>query len=207
MYRLRVVVVCAFTLAAFMTLPMSSAELPMAGHISVLPSDLKWSDAPSVAPGAQIVVIEGDLKTADPFTFRLKLPANSKIGVHTHPVVERVTVISGTFHLGSGDRNFRHFSPRSLTPPKPGPTRRAVSRSCLLVCQCMCLPKKKLSCRSMGPARGVSIFSTPRMTPGRSDLIYLVFRPSRRRMGEHARLPHSTRRDANLNSCGLVLRR
>ncbi|VVO33862.1 cupin domain-containing protein [Pseudomonas fluorescens] len=116
MYTLRVFVASsALTLAALMTSAASGAEQPMAGHISVLPSDLKWSDAPSVAPGAQIVVIEGDLKAADPFTFRLKLPANSKIGVHTHPVVERVTVISGTFHLGIGDK-FDPAKARAYTP-------------------------------------------------------------------------------------------
>lgn len=116
MYTSKVFVVStAFALSALITSPASAAEHPMAGHISVLPSDLKWSDAPSVAPSAQIVVIEGDLKAAAPFTFRLKLPANSKIGVHTHPVVERVTVISGTFHLGIGDK-FDPAKARAYTP-------------------------------------------------------------------------------------------
>jgi quercetin dioxygenase-like cupin family protein len=72
--------------------------------IAATSSELNWAPAPSVGPGAMIAVIEGDLKTADPFTFRLKLPANSKIGVHTHPVTERVTVISGTFYFSSGDK-------------------------------------------------------------------------------------------------------
>ncbi|AZD60521.1 cupin region [Pseudomonas chlororaphis subsp. aurantiaca] len=34
---------------------------------------------------------------------RLMLPANTKVGVHTHPVTERVTVISGTFYFATGD--------------------------------------------------------------------------------------------------------
>ena len=80
----------------------SAAEGP--AFISVEASKLKWSDAPSVGPGAKIAVIEGDLKAATPFTFRLKVPANFKIGVHTHPVVERVTVISGTFYFATGDK-------------------------------------------------------------------------------------------------------
>ena len=105
----------AFALAPLVTFPASSAEHVMAGHVSILPSELKWSDAPSVAPGAQIAVIEGDLKAAAPFTFRLKLPANSRIGVHTHPVVERVTVISGTFYLGIGDK-FEPAKARGYTP-------------------------------------------------------------------------------------------
>jgi quercetin dioxygenase-like cupin family protein len=67
-------------------------------------SELKWADAPSVGPGAQIAVIEGDLKAAAPMTFRLKLPPDLKIGVHTHPVFERVTVVSGTFYFATGDK-------------------------------------------------------------------------------------------------------
>lgn len=72
--------------------------------IATVSSELQWAAAPAVGPGAMIAVIEGDLKTAEPFTFRLKLPADSKIGVHTHPVTERVTVISGTFYFATGDK-------------------------------------------------------------------------------------------------------
>lgn len=86
------------------------------GFISVVSSQLKWSDAPSVGPGAKIAVIEGDLKAAAPFTFRLKLPPNLKIGVHTHPVFERVTVISGTFYFAMGDK----FDAAKAKAHKPG---------------------------------------------------------------------------------------
>jgi quercetin dioxygenase-like cupin family protein len=106
----------AFVLASLIASPASSAEHVMTGHVSILPSELKWSDAPSVAPGAEIAVLEGDLKTAAPFTFRLKLPAKARIGVHTHPVVERVTVMSGTFYLGIGDK----FDPAKARGYAPG---------------------------------------------------------------------------------------
>jgi hypothetical protein len=74
------------------------------GFISVEASKLKWTDAPSVGPGAKIAVIEGDLKSSEPITFRLKVPANSKIAVHTHPTAERVTVLSGTLYFATGDK-------------------------------------------------------------------------------------------------------
>ncbi|KON81028.2 cupin domain-containing protein [Azoarcus sp. PA01] len=73
------------------------------GLISIVPSEIKWADAPSVGPGAQLAVLEGDLKQAGPLTFRLKLPPNFTIPLHTHPLLERVTVLSGTFHLGVGE--------------------------------------------------------------------------------------------------------
>ena len=86
--------------------------------IAAVSSELNWAPAPSVGPGAMIAVIEGDLKTAEPFTFRLKLPANSKIGVHTHPLTERVTVISGTFYFATGDK----FDAAQAKAYQPGDT-------------------------------------------------------------------------------------
>lgn len=100
-------VVASLTLATgLLTAPViwSDSHTKGPGFISVEASKLKWSDAPSVGPGAKITVLEGDLKAAAPFTFRLKLPPNSKIGVHTHPTFERVTILSGTFYFAAGDK-------------------------------------------------------------------------------------------------------
>lgn len=91
------------TLAAATSL---AAELPYTGSGSptmATPDKLTWTDAPAVAPGAKIAVIEGPLNKAVPFTFRLLLPANTRIAPHTHPAYERVTVLSGTFHFTPGD--------------------------------------------------------------------------------------------------------
>ena len=71
---------------------------------SIKSSEIKWTDAPSIAPGAKIAVLEGDLKAEGPIMFRLMGPAESKFGVHTHPTVERVTVISGSVHFAIGDQ-------------------------------------------------------------------------------------------------------
>jgi len=66
--------------------------------------ELVWADAPpSLPPGAKIAVIEaGGLKNPEPFTFRLKLPPNYEIAPHTHPAIEHVTVLSGTFYFAEG---------------------------------------------------------------------------------------------------------
>jgi anti-sigma factor ChrR (cupin superfamily) len=73
-------------------------------HQMIRPSDLKWSDVPSLPPGAKLAVIEGKMSEAQPFTVRLSFPANYKLPAHWHPAVERVTVLSGTFHMGMGDK-------------------------------------------------------------------------------------------------------
>jgi hypothetical protein len=99
-------VVAAVVAAGTVTASVTWADSPTkgTGFISVKASGIKWADAPSVGPGAKIAVLEGDLKAAAPFTMRLMLPPNLKVGVHTHPAVERVTVLSGTFYFAIGDK-------------------------------------------------------------------------------------------------------
>ena len=90
-----------------MTLVLSPFIAPVLGaedHVMVTPNDLKWADIPSLPPGAKIAVIEGPMDQATPFTFRVKLPADYKIPAHWHPAIEHVTVISGTFNMGTGDK-------------------------------------------------------------------------------------------------------
>ena len=66
---------------------------------------LKWQDSPASLPaGAKLAVLEGDPNKEGPFVMRLKLPDGYRLPPHTHPKPERVTVISGTFHLGMGDK-------------------------------------------------------------------------------------------------------
>jgi quercetin dioxygenase-like cupin family protein len=67
--------------------------------------DVKWSAAPPVLPkGAMIVVLAGDPGAAGPVALRLRLPAGYKIPAHWHPTDEQVTVLSGTFSIGMGDK-------------------------------------------------------------------------------------------------------
>jgi quercetin dioxygenase-like cupin family protein len=69
------------------------------------PDELKWTDGPSyLPPGAKMAMIEGSLNGPGPFTYRLKLPANYQIQAHSHPNVEHVTVISGTYNMGVGEK-------------------------------------------------------------------------------------------------------
>jgi quercetin dioxygenase-like cupin family protein len=86
---------------------LNPTSVPAQGHgdhVMVIPTDLKWADVPSLPPGAKIAVIEGPMSEAKPFTMRLKLPANYQIPAHSHTAIEHVTVISGTFNMGTGDK-------------------------------------------------------------------------------------------------------
>jgi quercetin dioxygenase-like cupin family protein len=67
--------------------------------------DLKWGPAPKVFPaGAEIAVISGDPSKDGFYVIRLKMPAAYKIPAHYHPTSEYITVLSGDFHVGMGDK-------------------------------------------------------------------------------------------------------
>lgn len=83
----------------------SSKIAAAAEHKIFAPSELKWADAPpGLPPGGKMAVLEGDPTKSGPFTVRLQGPAGYKVPPHTHPTAERITVISGTLHLGMGDK-------------------------------------------------------------------------------------------------------
>jgi len=80
----------------------------------VTADQVKWSDL-SLIPGAQIAVLEGAMDKKVPITARIKLPADGKVPAHWHPGIERVTVLSGTFHYGIGDK----LDPEKTAPMGP----------------------------------------------------------------------------------------
>ncbi len=74
-------------------------------HVIMNPGDIKWEDAPpTFPPGAKLAVLQGDPNKAGQFTIRFKAPDRYKVAAHWHPTTEHVTVISGTFYLGTGDK-------------------------------------------------------------------------------------------------------
>jgi len=89
----------AFSLGAFLAAPALAAE-----YTAVMSPDIKWTDAPSIGPGAKTAVIDGDPKSTGPFVMRLKVPPKTKIRVHTHPADENVTILSGTLYFSPGDK-------------------------------------------------------------------------------------------------------
>ena len=97
----------AFTSIAFGQAPQKheTANSPKA-EMSLYPAtEIHWKDGPASLPaGAKVAVLEGDPTKEGFFTMRLWLPDGFKIPPHWHPKVEHVTVISGTFNVGMGDK-------------------------------------------------------------------------------------------------------
>jgi hypothetical protein len=73
--------------------------------VVINPGSIKWGDAPPSLPkGAKLAVLYGDPSKAGPFVMRLMAPAGYKIPPHWHSQAEALTVISGTFYFGMGDK-------------------------------------------------------------------------------------------------------
>ena len=97
---MRKTVVAALLLAA-----LPAAALAADDHMAVQPSALKWGPPPPGMPaGAQVAVVSGNPGSDGPYVVRARLPAGYKIPPHTHPTDENVTVLSGNFHIGMGDK-------------------------------------------------------------------------------------------------------
>ncbi len=94
-------------LAAGATPPQAEKQgaKPSAKHAPVTSSDLKWGPAPpSLPPGAEAAVVDGDPTKPGPFVMRAKFPAGYRVPPHFHPTDENITVISGKFGIGMGDK-------------------------------------------------------------------------------------------------------
>lgn len=99
------------TRAALLAGVMFAIAVPAAsaaeGAFQITQADtIEWQAGPDSLPaGAQMKVLAGDPSAQGPFVVRFKFPAGFKVAMHTHPMVENLTVISGTVmhDLGNDD--------------------------------------------------------------------------------------------------------
>jgi quercetin dioxygenase-like cupin family protein len=84
----------------------SRAQSGSSSKHAFTPDAIPYGPAPAfVNPGAQLAVLEGDPgASTGEYTVRLKMPEGYRIAPHWHPKRENVTVITGTFKVGMGDR-------------------------------------------------------------------------------------------------------
>jgi ChrR Cupin-like domain len=107
------------SITRYLTAPLASlaisltvaagAVVAQSTHILVPADKVQWGPAPPFLPaGAQIAVLQGNPSEKGPVTLRLRFPANYNIPAHWHSMAETVTVLSGTFNVGMGDKLDRH---------------------------------------------------------------------------------------------------
>src|SRR6266404_7181862 len=95
-------IISVLTLAFFSTAGAQQKQQTNAGLSDSAaihpPNQIKWQDGPpALPPGAKFAVLEGDPAKEGFFTMRILMPDGFKVPPHTHPKVEHVTVMSGTF--------------------------------------------------------------------------------------------------------------
>ncbi len=95
---------CAIWIAALRAPSIAADDAKDCKPIMMQASEMKWTDTPALAKGLQVCILYGDMKKAEPLGFRIKIPAGGIMAPHTHPVIERVTVISGAFAMGHGEK-------------------------------------------------------------------------------------------------------
>ena len=75
------------------------------GAVALTPGEMKWaSQGGLAAPGMQQLNLIGDPAKPGPYTLRLKFPKGFRIAPHSHPDYREVTILSGTFATGYGDK-------------------------------------------------------------------------------------------------------
>jgi quercetin dioxygenase-like cupin family protein len=97
---MRRIVPVALILAVLASLPVLAGQ---DSHTISMPDTLKWVEPP-VLPGARLAVVQGDPSKEGPFAYRLRMPAEYRIPPHFHKAGENVTVLSGTFFIGMGEK-------------------------------------------------------------------------------------------------------
>jgi anti-sigma factor ChrR (cupin superfamily) len=81
-------------------------------HSMVTPESIKWSASGS---GQWFAVISGSPNTeGSPFVIRIKLADGVKVAPHWHPVDEHITVITGAFYMGMGEK-FNESTAKEMT--------------------------------------------------------------------------------------------
>jgi quercetin dioxygenase-like cupin family protein len=81
----------------------AAAPNPMA-PIIVQPSTVNWQPVKGMT-GLNYAVLYGDpTKAGGQYATRYKVPDGFKFPPHSHPQIEQVTVLSGTFLVGVGDK-------------------------------------------------------------------------------------------------------
>lgn len=73
--------------------------------IAVTPPEMNWGAQGGLAmAGMEQVNLVGDPSKPGPYTLRLKFPAGYKLAPHSHPDYREVTILSGTWYTGYGEK-------------------------------------------------------------------------------------------------------
>jgi ChrR Cupin-like domain len=106
--NVRTIIICFLGVAAIV--PGFGAETGT-DAMALTPSEIKWQAQGGLAlAGMEQANLVGNPSSPGPYTVRLKFPAGYKLAPHTHPDSREVTILSGTWYTGYGEK----FDPAAL---------------------------------------------------------------------------------------------
>jgi len=92
-------------LAVGFTLSAAAAAQTAASVVALTPAEMKWTSQGAYArPGMEQTNLVGDPAKPGPYTMRLRFPKGYRVEAHTHPDSREVTIISGVFATGYGEK-------------------------------------------------------------------------------------------------------
>ena len=94
------VFLAATALTAVLGGPASAEEM----HKVLKPDAIQWGASPRLPKGAQVAVIYGNPAKEGHYIILAKMPDGYSVPAHWHNSTENVTVISGTFNVGMGNK-------------------------------------------------------------------------------------------------------
>ena len=99
----------AWVLAIIASVALAESGAP--GVVALTPDEMKWqSQGGMTVPGLEQLNLVGDPAKPGPYTIRLRFPKGFRIAPHTHPDAREVTILSGTYATGYGEK----FDPVNL---------------------------------------------------------------------------------------------
>jgi quercetin dioxygenase-like cupin family protein len=108
--------VTAMSLTLLAAPAIAQQTMLMRGMDTIAAAGLAWTDAKSIPPGAQMVLLYGSPDRSGPYIMRIKLPAGYKLPPHRHEDARAVTVLQGNYWSAVGDTfdqaKLKKFGPR-----------------------------------------------------------------------------------------------
>ena len=102
---MKIVIALAVTMVVVLPAGLAAQETTSASHSVIMPDAVKWGPAPPfMPPGSQLAIMRGDPAKDGLFIIRGKMPDGYTIPPHWHSAAENVTVLSGVFNVGMGDK-------------------------------------------------------------------------------------------------------
>jgi quercetin dioxygenase-like cupin family protein len=102
MSRVLALLLLAATAGGLQATQAGQAPVGHPEHHVVAPEGVHWAP---LGPSTSVAVLSGSPRDeGSPFVLRLKLAPGATVPPHWHPVDEHLTVVSGTLHMGMGER-------------------------------------------------------------------------------------------------------